>query len=31
MRTVLRLECVGDASEFGGAAHLSRLTVDNEV
>src|ERR1700685_16180 len=31
MRTVLRLECVGDAAEVGGPAYLSRLTFDNEV
>ena len=31
MRAVLRLECAGDASEFGGAAHLCGLAFDDEV
>src|ERR1700733_2195197 len=31
IRAVLRLECVGDASEFGWVAHLRRLTFDDDV
>src|ERR1700733_11168256 len=27
VHAVLRLECAGDASEFGGAAHLCRLAL----